>query len=174
MRVLALDVATVTGCAFGVAGDKPRAWEVDLGKGAADQARFAKAISFARWACEKFEPDLVAIEAPVGGAKTSHLLVGMWACIMGEVHRCKTTPIKCDIATVRKHFLGKHLTAKHYPHLKPAQAKLEIKRAVMNRCRVMGWQAETDNCGDALAIWDYACSTHSPSHHITTIGGLFA
>jgi hypothetical protein len=173
MKVLAFDVATVTGVAFGCSGSKPRAWEVNLGKGAAEQARFSKAINLARWACEKFEPDLVAIEAPVGGTKTSHLLVGMWACIMGECHRASVRSIKCDIASVRKHFLGKHLTAKHYPHLKPTQAKLEIKRAVITRCRLLGWQAETDNCGDALAIWDYACSSHDPSHHTTTIGGLF-
>lgn len=173
MKVLALDVATTCGCAIGEAGGTPRAWSVDLGKRLSDGERFAKSIGLARWACQKFEPDLVAIEAPVGGAKTSHLLVGMWACIAGEVNRAGITSIKVNIAAVRKHFLGKHLTTKHFPGLRPDKAKLEIKRTVMNRCAALGWQVEDHDSADAAAIWDFVCATHHPSHHTTTLGGLF-
>lgn len=173
MKVVALDIATNCGVAFGEAGAAPRAWSVDLGKRASDQARFAKAIKLARWVCVTLQPDLIAVEAPVGGTKTSHLLVGMWACVMGEVHRNEVAVVKCDIPTVRKHFLGKHLTTKHFPHLPPAAAKKEIKRSVMNRCRALGWTVENDDAADAAAIWDFACATHHPTHHTTTIGGLF-
>lgn len=173
MRVLSLDIATRCGVAFGEAGAAPRAWSVDLGKGASDPARFAKSIGVARWACQKFEPDLVAVEAPVGGVKTSHLLVGMWACVLGECHRNGVSVVKADISSVRRHFLGKHLTTKHFPHLSAAHAKAEIKRSVMNRCRALGWDVEDHDAADAAAIWDYACATHHPDHHTTTIGGLF-
>lgn len=173
MRVLALDIATNCGVAFGEAGAAPRAWSVDLGKGASDPARFAKAIGLARWACERFKPDLVAIEAPVGGVKTSHLLVGMWACVLGECQRSGVNVVKCDISSVRKHFLGKHLTTKHFPGLPVHRAKAQIKLSVVNRCRALGWDIEGHDAADAAAIWDYACAVHHPNHHTTTIGGLF-
>lgn len=173
MKILALDIATTCGCAVGEAGGAPRAWSVDLGKRLSDRERFAKTIGLARWACQKYSPDLVAIEAPVGGPKTSHLLVGMWACAMGEATRAGVQVVKCDIPTVRKHFLGEHLTTKHFPGLAPAQATAEIKRAVMNRCRALGWEVEGHDAADAAAIWDYACAVHHPDHHTTTIGGLF-
>lgn len=173
MLVMSLDIATNCGVAIGNAGASPRAWSVDLGKRASDQVRFAKAIGLARWACEKYRPDLVAIEAPVGGRVTSHLLVGMWACAMGEVQRHNINVVKCDISSVRKHFLGKHLTTKHFPGLTAPKAKMEIKRAVMNRCSALGWDIEGHDAADAAAVWDYACSKHDPNHHTTTIGGLF-
>jgi len=147
---------------------------VDLGKGRSDAARFSKAIRMARHYVAKFQPDLVAIEAPIGGPRTSHLLVGMWACVTGEVASAGVPCMKCDIGSVRRHFLGTNLTARHFPGLKPNQAKVEIKRAVMNRCRVLGWSVANSDCADAAATWDYACALNHSSHHTTTIGGLFS
>ena len=40
MKVLAFDIATSTGVAWGVAGETPRATTVDLGKGLSDAKRF--------------------------------------------------------------------------------------------------------------------------------------
>jgi hypothetical protein len=168
MRVLSLDIATTCGVAFGEAGATPRAWSVDLGKRLGDRERFSKTISLTRWACERFKPDLIAIEAPIGGKTTSHLLVGMWACAMGEATRIHVPVEKCDISSVRKHFLGKHLTAKHFPHLPAAKAKAEIKRSVMNRCKALGWEVDDHDAADAAAIWDYACAVHAGMGHETT------
>ena len=173
MRVLALDIATNCGVCFGEAGAAPTAWSVDLGKKRSDAARFAKALRMTRHYIGKFKPDLVAVEAPVGGPKTSHLLVGLWACVTGEIECAGVPVLKCDISSVRKHFLGKHLTTKHFPHLQPRLAKLEIKRSVMNRCTALGWSVKNDDAADAAAVWDYACATNHPTHHTTTIGGLF-
>jgi len=174
MLVLSLDIATTCGVALGEAGATPRAWTVDLGKGASDRARFAKSIRMARHYCEKFKPDLVAVEAPVGGPKTSHLLVGMWACVIGEIENAGIASMKCDISSVRKHFLGVHLTTKHYPGLSPSEAKKQIKLAVVNRCKLLGWQVDGHDAADSCAIWDYACALNHSSHHTTTIGGLFS
>lgn len=169
MLVLSLDIATTCGVAIGTAGATPRAWSVDLGKGASDQARFAKTIGLVRWACAKYKPDLVAIEAPVGGKTTSHLLVGMWACAMGEANRQGVAVVKCDISSVRKHFLGKHLTTKHFPDLPAHRAKAQIKLSVVNRCRALGWDIEGHDAADAAAIWSYSVALHCPQHsHLDT------
>lgn len=173
MNLLAFDIATSTGVAFGCAGEKPKAWSVDLGKSRSDAAKFAKAQRMARVLVKKYQPDLVAIEAPVGGPKTSHTLVGLWACVTGAATDLGVHVETHNIAAIRKHFLGQHLRTKDLPGLSHAKAKEEIKRAVMNRCRMLGWSVENDDAADAASLWDYACSRHSPSHHITTLGGLF-
>lgn len=148
-------------------------WEIDLGQRTPEAVRYAKAIRMVRHYVERFDPDLVAVEAPVGGPKTSHLLVGLWACVAGELHNTNRAVLKCNIQAVRKHFLGENLTTRSFPGLHPAAAKKQIKRAVINRCAALGWPAATDNCADACAIWDFACATNHPTHHTTTIGGLF-
>lgn len=173
MKILALDLATVTGVAIGNAGGIPTAWSVDLGEGRSQNARFANAIRLTQRLCEEHKPDLVAIEAPIGGMTTSHYLVGLWACVVGSATSSGCRSEKFDIASVRKHFLGKHLTVKHFPGMTKAAAKKEIKLAVVNRCGALGWVVRGHDAADAAATWDFACSTHHPSHHTTTIGGLF-
>lgn len=173
MKILSLDIATNCGVCIGDAGAAPSAWAVDLGKGRSDAARFAKALRMTRHYLGKFEPDLVAIEAPIGGPKTSQLLVGLWACVTAEIENAGVASMKCNIGAVRKHFLGQHLTARHFPGKRPQDAKKEIKAAVMNRCRALGWEVSGHDAADAAAVWDYACATNSPNHHTTTIGGLF-
>jgi hypothetical protein len=174
VKVLAFDIATVTGVALGDAGHAPRAWTVDLGEGRSRAAKFSRAILMVETLVDYHKPDLIAVEAPVGGPKTSHDLVGLWACVIGAAHKagCKNVE-SCNIGTVRKHFLGKHLTAAHFPGSSKAFAKAQIKSAVMNRCAALGWVVETHDAADAAAVWDYACAKHHPTHHTTTIGGLF-
>lgn len=169
MKVLAFDLATSTGVALGHAGQTPRAWSVDLGKERGHAARFSKALRMVRLLTDDFKPDLIAVEAPVGGPKTSHFLVGLSACVTGEAMNQGVRCEKFAINEIRKHFLGKHLTVKHFPHLKSHQAKAEIKRSVMNRCALLGWHVPNDDAADAAALWDYACAKHHP----TTIGGMF-
>jgi hypothetical protein len=173
MKVLALDIATSCGVCFGEAGAVPHAWAIDLGKGCSDAARFAKAIRMTRHYCAKFKPDLVAVEAPIGGPQTSHLLVGMWACVTGEIENAGIPPMKCNIGAVRKHFLGRPISKKDFPGFSAHKAKLEIKKTVMNRGRALGWTITGHDAADAAATWDYACATHDTNHHTTTIGGLF-
>lgn len=171
MKVLALDIATVTGCAVGVAGDKPVAWSVDLGK-APDERRFSNVLRLTSDLLAEHAPDLLAVEAPVGGPKTSHYLVGLLACVRGCAWN-RSVPVEmCAIASVRKHFLGKALSTKDFPGLKPAAAKRAIKEQVMNRCALLGWNVPDADAADAAAVWDFTCSRHSKAHQ--TVGGLFA
>jgi len=159
MKVLAFDTATKTGCAFGVAGDRPRAWTVDLGK--TDwPVRFSKTLRMVQHYVETLAPDLIAVEQFVGGPKANSNLVGLVACVQGEATRLGVRVVSYYPATVRKHFIGMGKADK-------------IKSAVMARCHLLGWPSDDADACDALALWDYACSIESRAHQITTIGGLF-
>jgi hypothetical protein len=169
MKILALDLATTTGAAFGSPQDVPRSWTVDLGKG--DARKFATALRMTRAMIYKLQPDVLAIEAPVGGPKTSHFLVGLVACVVGTATEAGIEVEQHNIASVRKHFLG------YAPQMRDfkgssLQQKRQIKALVMNRCRALGWPVEDDNAADACALWDYSMSRRRADHAMRTVGGL--
>lgn len=172
MKFLALDVATITGVAVGEPGGTPVAWSVDLGKKKSEDDRFAAALRMTHDLITKHTPTHIAVEAPVGGPKTSHYLVGLLACIRGTV-RARGLPLEvCAISAIRKHFIGRNLQVRDYPGLKPAHAKAQIKGEVMARCRLLGWEPEDDNAADALALLDFALAKHK-AHQSVPAGGLF-
>lgn len=173
MICLAFDIASKTGVAHGRAGSKPSAFAVDLGK-ASDEERFSKALRMTAAYIDRFKPDLVAVEAPVGGRDANALLIGLAACVKGEAARHGCRVVEYFPATVRKHFLGKALTSRDFPALSKAAAKKAIKGAVMDRCRLLGWEVETGDAADAAALWDYACSKESRAHQLTSLPGLFS
>ena len=76
------------------------------------------------------------------------------------------------IQSVRKHFLGKHLTARDFPSLSAKDSRLEIKQRVIARCNQIGWQPRSDDEADAMAIWDYGCATLRVAQSVP-LGGLF-
>lgn len=178
MIVLALDLAGVTGVAVGSPGGQPAAWSVDLGKARSEDFRFSQALVLTQKLIQTHKPDLIAIEAPVGGPKTSHFLVGLVACVRGCAFNHRVKIESFNIASIRKHFVGGHITSSAYKHLDPKKRKGAAREAgkslVMQKCRLLGWEAEDDNAADACALWDAACSQLSRSHQISTIGGLFA
>lgn len=171
VRVLALDIATNMGCCFGLVGSKPNAWSVNLGK-APDERRFSRLLSITAKLLQEHAPDLVAIEAPIGGGMKSDYLVGLAACARGVCFNRGIRAEVCAISTVRKHFLGKHLTAKHFPGKTHAAAKKAIKVQVIARCGLLGWHVEDDDAADAAAIWDYATATWARAQSAPH-GGLF-
>lgn len=174
MRVLAFDVATKTGVAFGVSGGIPKAWTVDLAKGGAEHLRLARAIEMTAATVERFKPDVVAVEAPVGGRDANALLIGLAACVKGEAARRGCRIVEYYPASARKHFVGQAKTARDFPGKTRAAAKTAIKSEVLQRCRVLGWDVEGLDAADACALWDYACSLESRAHQVTSLGGLFA
>ena len=168
---MALDIATNMGIAVGNAGGAPRAWSLSLGK-APDERRFSKILVAVSKLLAEHQPDLVAIEAPIGGGMKSDYLVGLAACARGVCHMRGIKAEVCAISTVRKHFLGKHLTTKHFPGKTAAAAKKAIKVQVIARCGLLGWPVEDDDCADACAIWDYATATWCRVQ-AAPLGGLF-
>lgn len=172
MKVLALDIATQCGVAVGNCGDTPKAWSVDLGKGCSEDARFSQILTLTAGLIERHKPDLIVIEAPIGGRDASALLIGLVACARGVCANRGVLAVAVFPATVRRHFLGKSLTARDFPALSAAKAKRAIKGAVMDRCRLLGWDVPDDNAGDAAATWDWACATHGRAQS-APLGRLF-
>jgi len=171
MKVLAFDLATKTGIAFGVVGGKPKAGSISLGT--SEDQRYAKAIAVCGDMIERLKPDLVAVEAPVGGANASAFLIGLIACVKGEATRRGVRVVSYYPATIRKHFLGKALTARDFPSKNAAAAKKQIKAAVMSRCHLLGWDVRDGDAADAAALWDFTCAMESRSHQMTSLSGIF-
>jgi len=170
MRVLAFDTATKTGVCVGDAGSTPRAWSVNLGlvRRADDTIdwapRFSKTLRMTAFYIKEYKPDLVAVEAFVGGPKANTDLAGLVACVLGEAVRCGCRTVTYYPATIRKHFLGGVSRANKTP----------IKTQVFQRCKMLGWDVKDTDASDAAALWDYTCAMESRSHQITSLPGLFA
>lgn len=170
-KVMAFDIASRCGVAFGALGEAPRATSIDLGKGKAEAFRFATLMRFTAHMLSTFNPDILVYEAPVGGPKTSHFLVGLAACFIGQAALTGYWPEAVHLGSVRRHFLGHVPTARTLETTK-AKAKPQIKRMVMDRCVSLGWPVANDDEADALAIWDYACATRAKAPSAPP-GGLF-
>lgn len=171
MLVCALDVATRTGACLMRPGEKPRAWSVDLGAGRSEDERFSRALVLTHNLLEKHRPDLLAIEAAVGGPKASAYLIGLVACIRGCAFN-RGVPVRTfPINSIRRHFLGKALAVRDFPGMSHHAAKKAIKQAVMDRCRLLGWDVPDADAADSAALADFACATLGAQ--TIPAGGLF-
>lgn len=172
MKVLAVDLAATTGVAFGRPLTAPESWTVDFIKWR-DEARLARVIRWVLHIQASLTPDLIAVEAPIGGKDANAMLIGMVACLRGQAHALGIRSVFYHAASVRHHFIGKSLTSRHFPDLKQAEAKLAIKNVVKQRCISLGWEPKTLDEADACALWDYACARESMEHQVANVGGLF-
>ena len=174
LTVLAVDLATKTGAAFGPLRSKPTTWAVDFSRFKDHDMRLAQVLRWVRHMHETLHPGLIAVEAPIGGSDASQLLIGMAACVRAQAADLGIRSVFYASSSVRKHFIGKALTARDFPGLNHAKAKLAIKGRVLERCRLLGWEVAGLDEADAGALWDYACSRESLAHQMTTVGGLLA
>lgn len=172
MKILALDIATRTGVAFRGPGDNaPRTWAIDLGKGQTEERRFARCLRMVKHYHATLRPDLIAVEAAIGGKHANAYLIGLVACVRAQAAMCGV-PVKIYHAgSVRKHFIGKALTARDFPGMSAAKAKLEIKRAVADQCHAFGWHVDGLDEADAAALLDLARAKEGIQSMPT--GGLF-
>ncbi|MDE4303594.1 hypothetical protein PXK30_09745 [Phaeobacter gallaeciensis] len=187
MRILALDIATQTGIAVGDSGSQPRAWSISLGeapdrgrlskdaKAALDGRRFSNALKMTQGLIEHHSPDLIVVEAAIGGAKASHYLIGLVACVRGCAANRGVTCKPANLSTVRKHFLGRAISVNDFPYLKSKDAKKKaIKREVLKRCELLKWDVDgDDDAADACAIWDWACAEFARGYQAQPGGDLF-
>ncbi len=173
MKVVALDIATNTGVCVGEAGATPKAWTVNLGEKCSEDARFSRVLHLTHTLIAEHLPDLVVVEAAIGGKNASAFLIGLVACVRGVSFnrgvRCETA----HLASIRRHFVGKNLTVKDFPGLTQTSAKRAIKLEVVKRCALLGWSPNTDDEADAMACWDYACATWARGYQSKPQGGLF-
>ena len=158
--VLALDLSTVTGWAVGKPGEKPRFGHIRFVKAGAARPRVYRAFRSwldETWNVRDHQPDLIVYESPAvpmlmsgrTNIDTVRLLTGLaehleeWAY---EVCNLREAAVK----DVRVHFIGRNLKSKI------------AKPMTVERCHQLGWPVETDDEGDACALWDYQCSWLRP------------
>lgn len=174
MKILALDVSTNTGVCVGTTdANRPKAWTVSLGK-LPTERKLSNALVMTQGLILSHSPDLIVIEAPIGGKKVNPPLIKMVGCIEACAYNRGVKTECTHLGTVRKHFLGRAYTKQDFPHLSEKSARAEIKRMVMHRCTTLGWAPENDDESDAMALWDYACAHFGRGYQAAPTGELFA
>jgi hypothetical protein len=173
MKILALDVATKMGAAFGRPSSSPVTWTVGFDDLREHDARFSKAIRFMQEMHKQLAPDLVAVEAAVGGRDANAYLIGLVAVLRGAACNLGMRTVQYQIGSIRKHFLGRHFTKADFPHLSETAATKMIKGKVLQRCRALGWQINDHDQADAASLWSYACAIESRQHVAIDTGPLF-
>lgn len=161
--VYTLDLAAQTGWAKGSAGSLPLSGSVMLRRaGQPPGVAFGNLIAFLaeEWAEER--PVLVVKEAllplqaflKLGNADaTVRFQDGLHGIVAGLCHRFGIECMNVADSTARKHFVGKGRMG----------TRAETKAAVVQRCHSLGYmprESHDDNRADALATWDWACTTH--------------
>jgi hypothetical protein len=156
-NVLALDLATVSGYAWGKPNGTPKFGHVRLAK--AGESRVIAYKRFRLWLdlwCSAHKTEIICFESPVAtflpntSINTIKLLIGLcehlefWALEHGIELR------EASVAAVRSHFIGRNLRS------------AIAKPLVLAKCRERGWMAETTDESDALALLDYQISCLRP------------
>lgn len=161
-EILALDIATVCGWARGRVGEAPIGGSIRFGTlGASNNAVFGHCLS---WIARELEPrprptmliieSMLSPEAKVGATNRDvrDRLAGLHGIVRAVAHLRGIYDIaEAGVQQVRAHFIG-------HANLKRDAAK----RAVLLRCAQLGWAANDNNAGDALALWSYGVSTLDP------------
>ncbi len=160
MRVVGLDVASSTGVCLGEPGQAPQFWTEDLrGGGKTHDARFASALRLTKRLISDHNVEAIGIEAPLIVPKrdkkaNNELLMGLVACIRGWAAikgvRCETF----EIRTIDRHFLGSVQT----------EGRDARKAAIWNRCKMLGWEPQTQDEADAGSVYEVMCSRMSPAY----------
>jgi Holliday junction resolvasome RuvABC endonuclease subunit len=145
---------------------------VDLGKGRSEDARFSEILRLTHGLIVTHEPDLIVIEAPIGGRDANALLIGLASCVRGCAFNRGVKCVSVYPSTCRKHFLGKAKTSRDFPGMSKAKAKLAIKQEVLDRCRLLKWDVSDLDAADAACAWDWACATYA-GRVSAPLGGLF-
>lgn len=154
--VLALDIATVTGWAFGKPEAKPVFGNVRFIKPGGTRAAAYRA--FRTWLdAMPHNPELIVYESPavpvVMSGKTNidtiRFLVGLAEHLEEWAHG-KVELREASVGQVRAHFIGSNM--------KSAIAKPRTVETCIHR----GWPVETSDEADACALWDYQISWLRP------------
>tara|TARA_A100001391_G_scaffold204705_1_gene201375 strand:- start:2715 stop:3248 length:534 start_codon:yes stop_codon:yes gene_type:complete len=158
MKIMALDVATVTGFAVGTVGEVPISGALRFAERGAPPVRvWFKAMVWMHEQLKVHQPDVVYMEGAINSASlggksnpsTFILLNGLQAVLSTVVEaRLPVSAKTIAVSTVRKRFLGKG-------NLRSEDAKPMAKA----KCIELGWvddEATFDQC-DALGVWAAAC-----------------
>jgi hypothetical protein len=167
-NVLALDLATTTGWAYGEPGALPIFGHIRFGKPGDPHGQTLRAFRTwleDNWGSSKarMRPALIVYESPAVPAfmgkktniNTTRLLMGFaehteeWCYNRFELHEATTSQVRC-------HFIGNNPKS----HI--------AKPQVYDRCHDLGWMCATHDESDACALWNYQCSLIDPMEGIKT------
>ena len=93
-------------------------------------------------------------------AETAELLIGQASMAAVVAASYGLRPVRVASSTARHHFVG---------HGRPKNPK----RAVLERCRVLGWDVPGHDAADACAVWAWAKATHDRSFRLEAATPLF-
>jgi hypothetical protein len=158
MLVLALDLATTAGFAYGVVGGVPFCGSHRFAsKGASKPAIFGNALEWTIELLRECKPDVIAIEATLPttfvrgrtSKNTNDVLVGLVAIVEAVAYVRGIYKInEHTVSQVRSHFIDMN-----------ACAREEAKLYTIRKCRSLGWlEAADDDAADACALWSFQCS----------------
>lgn len=152
--ILALDIATTTGWAEGLTGERPVSGSIRLAPpGSSHAAVYGAMLAFLGARLSTFRYRLVVFEAPLDprwkgamtNTNTARLLLGLPAVVEAVAYQTgHHHPKEVTSREVRKHMLG----------FCPKSA--EAKPLVIAKARQMGFNPKDDNEADALMVWHYA------------------
>lgn len=164
--ILALDVATTSGWAYGRPGEVPRSGTIRFAPAGSTNARVG--CGALRWFTDflKLNPvDAVFYEAPfdprhMGGKtnfSTTRTLVGLpflidTMCEAKGIARLR----EVTVGDARKHFLGRGVRGD------------KGKDEVQQRCAQLGWRFDSPDAADACAVWSFACAVIAPDASVAT------
>ena len=159
-RVLALDLATTTGWAFGAPGSIPQCGHLRFAPPGSSRAlvyrSFRKWLE-AKWSSRDEQPDLIVFESPAvpmimhgrTNIDTVKMLMGL-AEHLEEWAFGKVELREASVSEVRVHFIGRNMKS------------TVAKTRVFDRCQSLGWPVLTTDESDAAALWDYQCCWLNP------------
>jgi len=163
--ILALDLATTTGFAWGVPGKRPRFGTIRFaGRERAHTHRLFRQWLETNWNVRDEQPDLVVYESPAApllmmgrtNISTIKFLIGLCEHLEEWCYE-KFELREASVQQVRAHFIG--------GNFKSAIAK----QMTIDRCLQLGWKVSNDNEADACALWDYqVCCIRPDLVHRTT------
>jgi hypothetical protein len=160
--VMALDLATTTGFAWGRPRENPQFGHTRFALAGWERAKTYRA--FRKWLDDTVhfkKVDLIVYESPavpsIMSGKTNidtiKLLIGLaehleeWAHGFVELR-------EASVSQVRTHFIGRNFKAQI------------AKPMVFDKCHSFGWMCETNDESDACALWDYQCAWLDPQHAV--------
>lgn len=159
MSILALDIATTTGWAFGAVGEVPQHGTFTCPSTGDDLGRFA--YSYAQWLAGKIrelQPKEIVFESPILPRETNiTTLKKLYGLAVVTEFIAISEGVTCQEITAgqwRKSFLGSQ-----YPK---GGTREELKRAVIDACRHMGWNPNSTDDADALGIWFVVACARNP------------
>lgn len=169
MRILALDIASATGVAFGCADDSAPSLSTLRLPGASELNEYGPRLTAFRRGLigliADYRPERIWFEAPfialnggkIKNANSSRLLMILAGLAEQIADEFEIPTIETTNAEVRKHFLGSAHGLRD-----------ELKLAMLRRCRLLGWEPNNDNEADAAGIWDLARHKHRASRRLSS------